>query len=93
MFIMNELQKTTEILNKLEELNNAKFNSSEFLSLNNDFNETLKNIILKKNEQNKINFSSEDKKVITDIILKIENLEAKILPKADLVNSFSKHTI
>ena len=89
---MNELQKTTEILNKLEELNNAKFNSSEFLSLNNDFDQTLNTIILK-NEQNKINVSSEDKKVITDIILKIEALEDKILPKADLVNSFSKYTI
>ena len=89
---MNELQKTIEILNQLEQLNNTKFNSSEFLSLNNDFDETLNSIILK-NKQNKINVSSEDKKVITDIILKIEALEAKILPKADLVNSFSKYTI
>ena len=86
---MNELQKTHSMLNKLEELNNSKFNSTEFISLHSDLQTSLDKI-----GQNKDGFkeklSIEDKSSILNLISKIESLESKILPKADLVNSFSK---
>ena len=82
---MNELHKTHSMLNKLEELNNSKFNSSDFISLHTDLQ-----ISLNKLSQIKEKLSIEDKKSIINLISKIESLEAKILPKADLVNSFSK---
>ena len=89
---MNELQKTYSILNRLEDLNKSKFNSSNFLSLNSDLQTSLDNIVNNKDEI-KSNLSIEDKNFIIDLMSKIEFLEAKILPKADLVNSFSKSII
>ena len=41
---MYELQKTHSMLNKLEELNNSKFNSSEFISLHSDLQTSLDKI-------------------------------------------------
>ena len=85
---MNELHKTHSMLNKLEELNNSKFNSSDFISLHTDLQ-----ISLNKLSQIKEKLSIEDKSSIINLISKIESLEAKILPKADLINSFSKSRI
>ena len=86
---MNELQKIHSMFNKLEELNNSKFNSSEFISLHSDLQTSLDKI-----GQNKDGIKDklliEDKSSILNLISKIESLESKILPKADLVNSFSK---
>ncbi len=82
---MYELQKTLSHLNRLEELNKSKFNSSDFALLNKDFELTIKNLSINKNS-----FSIEDKKIVKDILSKIESLESKILPKADLIDSFSK---
>ena len=86
---MNELQKTHSMLNKLEELNNSKFNSSDFISLHSDLQSSLDKVGQNKDEI-KEKLSIEDKSSIINLISKIESLEAKILPKADLVNSFSK---
>jgi hypothetical protein len=86
---MNELHKTYSMLNKLEELNNSKFNSSEFISLHSDLQTSLDKIDQNK-DGIKEKLSIEDKSSIINLISKIESLEAKILPKADLVNSFSK---
>ena len=36
MLYMNELQKIHSMLNRLDELNKSKFNSSDFVSLNKD---------------------------------------------------------
>ena len=87
---MNKLQKVHSILEKLDELNKSKFKSSDFISLNKEFEVTLGEIV----EQRKVNpikeITTEDKKNIFDLISKIEFLEASILPKADLMNSFSK---
>ena len=82
---MNELHKTHSMLNKLEELNNSKFNSSDYISLHTDLQTSLNKL-----SQIKEKLSIEDKSSIISLISKIESLEAKILPKADLVNSFSK---
>jgi hypothetical protein len=86
---MNELQNTYSMLNRLEELNKTKFNFSDFLSLNSDFQCSLDNYV-KNREELISNLSIEDKNFIAGLISKIEILEAKISPKADLVNSFSK---
>jgi len=87
---MNKLQKVHSILEKLDELNKSKFKSSDFISLNKEFEVTLGEIV----EQRKVvltkEITTEDKNNIFDLISKIEFLEASILPKADLMNSFSK---
>jgi hypothetical protein len=88
---MNEFKKIYSILNKLEELDKSKFNISDFKNLNNDLDENLENIKNYIENKDKIvtNLSIDDKKTVIDLISKIEFLEAQILPKADLINSFS----
>jgi hypothetical protein len=87
---MNELKQTYSILNRLEELNKSKFNSPNFVSLNKEFQSTLDKIGEQKKDDIIKDLTIEDKKNIFDLISKIEFLEAKIMPKADLMNSFSK---
>lgn len=90
---MNELQKTYSILNRLEEMDKSKFNSSDFVSLNSDLKSSLDSFVKNREEKNTKDLSIEDKKFVVDLISKIEFLEARILPKADLINSFSKSII
>jgi hypothetical protein len=86
---MNELHKTYSILEKLEALNNSKFNASLFISLNSELQVSLDNFIKNREDNNKKYLSIEDKKTVTDLITKIEFLEGQFMPKADLINSFS----
>ena len=79
------------ILDKLEVINDEKFSSDKFNDLNNSLEtelNTIKSVLDKK-----IDSSSNDKFMVLDLISKVERLEAKILPKAELINSFSKSTI
>jgi hypothetical protein len=87
---MNKLQKTHSIVDKLDELNKCKFNSSDFVSLNKEFQLTLDEIVEERKANPKKEITTDDKNNIFDLISKIESLEAKILPKAYLMNSFSK---
>ena len=86
---MNDINKTFSLLNKLEELDKSKFNSSEFAALNADLQDSINNFTKNSEEKYIKNLSIEDKKNVIDLISKIEFLEAQILPKADLINSFS----
>jgi len=79
------------ILDKLEVINDEKFSSDKFNDLNNSLETELNTI--KSVLDEKIDNAPNDKFMVLDLISKIERLEAKILPKAELINSFSKSTI
>ena len=79
------------ILDKLEVINDEKFSSDKFNDLNNSLETELNTI--KSMLDEKLNNSLNEKFIVLDLISKIERLEAKILPKAELINSFSKSTI
>ena len=87
--MIEKLKNTYDILNRLENQNSKKFVSSVFKDLNTTLDLDLKEYI----SVNNSNFSNEEKKIISDIIYKIEKLETKILPKANLINSFSDSII
>ena len=79
------------ILDKLEVINDEKFSSDKFNDLNYSLEielNTIKSVL-----DEKIIDSQNEKSFVIDLISKIERLEAKILPKAELINSFSKSTI
>ena len=83
-----------EILDKsfdvLDEINNKRFSSEKFEEVNSKIEDIL--VELKSNEQifknNK--FSEDYINIYTKLLNKIETLETKILPKANLLTSFSK---
>ena len=87
---MSKLEEILSILEKLEELNKEKFNSSEFDNLNKNFEKILVDIVSQKETLASQGVFSENKNLMMEIISKIEVLEDKIIPKAEIINSFSK---
>ena len=90
---MNELQKIDSLLSRLDQLNKLKFNLSDFDDVNKKLQSSIENFRenFKDKEINKL--STDDKETFIDILSKIESLESQILPKANLVNSFSNYKI
>ena len=88
--MIQKLEILDETLNLLDEINNKHFSSEKFKEVNNQFEKILIELksdeeILKKNKSSEeyINF-------FNNILNKIDILETKILPKANLLSSFSK---
>lgn len=90
---MNKIEEFTFILGKLEELDKDKFNSSEFQKVNNKLQELLVEITTNKKELQSDNFFLDNKNIFLEIISKIESLEEKIIPKAEIINSFSESQV
>ena len=91
--MIQKLEIFGETLNTLDEINNKRFSSEKFKEVNSQFEKIL--IELKSNEETiRINKSSQEYVNILNIILnKIDTLETKILPKANLLEEFSKSKI
>ena len=91
--MIKKLKDTYDILNLLEDQNSKRFVSSVFKDINKTLELDLKQYESVNKETNISNFSNEEKELISNIIHKIEELETKILPKANLINSFSDSII
>ena len=88
--MIQKLEILDKTLNSLDEINNKRFSSEKFKEVNSHFEKIL--MELKSNEETlKINKSSQVYiNMFNNILNKIDMLEAKILPKANLLDSFSK---
>ena len=89
--MIEKLQKTYGILNSFEDLNSKKFNFNNIKDVNELLDLDLNQYANIDKENIKSNSSNEHKDLILNIISKIDTLESKILPKANLMNSFSKN--
>ena len=87
---MNKIEEFTSLLNNLDELDKKKFNSSEFQIVNSKLQKLLDEIASSKVELQKDNFFLDNKNMFLEIISKIESLQDKMIPKAEIINSFSK---
>ena len=87
---MNKIEEFTSLLKTLEELNKKKFSSSEFEIVNSKLQKFLDEIAFRKVELQKDNFFLDNKNMFLEIISKIESLQDKMIPKAEIINSFSK---
>jgi hypothetical protein len=87
---MNKIEEFTSLLNNLDELDKKKFNPSEFQIVNNKLQKLLDEIASRKAELQKDNFFLDNKNMFLEIISKIESLQDKMIPKAEIINSFSK---
>ena len=87
---MNKIEEFTSLLNNLDELDKKKFNPSEFQVVNNKLQKLLDEIASRKAELQKDNFFFDHKNMFLEIISKIESLQDKMIPKAEIINSFSK---
>ena len=90
---MNKIEEFTSILGRLEELDKEKFNSSEFQKVNNKLQVLLAEISTNKEDLQSDNFILDNKNIFLEIISKIESLQEKILPKAEIIDSFSRSQV
>ena len=88
--MIQKLEILDENLNKLDEINNMSFSFENFKEINSQIEKIL--VDLKSNEETfRINKSSQEYiNIFNNILNKIDMLETKILPKANLLASFSK---
>ena len=88
--MIDKLKILDENLNKLDEINNMSFSFENFKEINFQIEKIL--VDLKSNEETlRINKSSHEYiNIFNNILNKIDMLETKILPKANLLDSFSK---
>ena len=88
--MIQKLEILDENLNKLDEINNMSFSFENFKEINSQIEKIL--VDLKANEETlDLNKSDEEyTNIFNNILNKIDMLETKILPKANLLASFSK---
>ena len=88
--MIQKIEILDESLNKLDEINNMSFSFENFKEINSQIEKIL--VDLKSNEETlKINKSYQEYiNIFNNILNKIDMLETKILPKANLLASFSK---
>ena len=91
--MIDKLDKIDLNLNKLEELNKNKFSSLDFKEVNQQLETILSQIASTINIDQEKKLNTEEQVFIQKILSKIEKLELKILPKANLLNAFSKSII
>ena len=80
-------------LNKLEELNKNKFSSLDFKEVNQQLETVMSELVSTINVNQEKILNSEEQVFLQKILSKIEKLELKIIPKANLLSSFSKSII
>ena len=90
---MNKIEEFTSILGRLEELDKEKFNSSEFQKVNSKLQELLAEISTNKEDFQSDNLILDNENIFQEIISKIVSLQEKILPKAEIIDSFSRSQV
>ena len=88
--MIDKLNKLDLNLNKLEELDENKFSSNNFKDVNQQLEAILSQILSSMNIDSEKTLSTDEQVFLENILSKIEKLETKILPKANLLNSFSQ---
>ena len=91
--MIDKLETIDLNLNKLEELNKNKFSSIDFNEVNQELESVISQIVSTINFGEEKTLNSEEQVFLQKILSKIEKLELKILPKANLLNAFSKSII
>ena len=91
--MIDKLDTIDSYLNELDELNKNKFSSFDFKEVNQHLDFALNQIVSNININPKKNVSYEEQVSLKNLLSKIEKLELKIQPKANLLNSFSKFNI
>ena len=91
--MLQKIKKLDEVLNKLDEADKKSFVFENFNHLNLQIESILTDI--KSNELNNSTnvISQEHITIFRNLLNKIDNLESKILPKANLLVSFSKSNL
>ena len=88
--MIDKLNKLDLNLNRLEELDKNKFSPNNFKDVNQQLEAIVSQILSSMNIDSEKTLSTDERLFLENILSKIEKLETKILPKANLLNSFSQ---
>ena len=88
--MIDKLNKLDLNLNKLEELDKNKFSSNNFKDVNQQLESILSQIKSSTNIDSEKELSANEQVFLDNLLNKIEKIETKILPKANILNSFSQ---
>ena len=91
--MIEKLKKTYSMLNELDKLNSKKFSFNDINQLNNILETDINNYFQNQISKDSSNNSVEINELILNIISKIDDLESKIIPKSNLISSFSASKI
>jgi ribosome assembly protein YihI (activator of Der GTPase) len=91
--MIDKLNKLDSNLNKLDELDKNKFCFNNFKEVNQQLEMLVGQIMSLTNIDSEKKLSVDEQVFLDKILSKIEKLETKILPKANLLNSFSQSII
>ena len=91
--MIDKLHKLDLNLNKLEEFDKNKFSYNDFKFVNKQLNESIVEIMSSIKIDDDITLSSDEQVYLEKILSKIDKLETKILPKANLLNSFAQSIV
>ena len=91
--MIDKLNKLDLSLMKLEELDKDRFSFNNFKEINLQLENVVNEIMSSINTDLEKNLNVDEQVYLEQILSKIEKLESKILPKANLLNSFSKSII
>ena len=91
--MLQKLEILESALDRLDDINKLDFSFEKFKEVNSEIEQIL--VEIKSNELNvlKNNTDINHNKIFINLLKKIDNIETKILPKANLLEDFSKSKI
>ena len=87
--MIQKLEILDETLDMLDEINNNKFSFQKFKEVNSHIEKILVELKPYEQELKKNKYPNDFVNILHNILYKIDKLETKILPKANLLDSFS----
>ena len=87
--MLEKLKILDKALDKLDEINKNRFLFEKFKEINTEIEKILLEIKSNQSNEKINNFSEEHITILKNLLKKIDKLELKILPKANLLETFS----
>ena len=91
--MLQKFENLDVALNKLDEINKQSFLFENFKNVNSQIENILSEIKSNELNEQKIIYTDEYRNIFKKMLNKIDRLEKKIIPKANLLEEFSKSKI
>ena len=91
--MLQKFENLDAALNKLDEINKQSFLFENFKQVNSQIETILSEINSNQLNDQKIIYTEDERNILRNMLNKIDRLERKIIPKANLLEEFSKSKI
>ena len=91
--MLQKFENLDAALNKLDEINKQSFLFENFKQVNSQIENILSEINSNELNEQKIIYTEDYRNILRNMLNKIDRLESKIIPKANLLEEFSKSNI